>query len=74
MVVGAAGAVGRIVVQLLRNRAFRLTVVPNEAQVERLRTGEVSDDPVDDVPSNSFNRIVDTAGIHTAKALPPDGI
>ncbi|WP_181038630.1 hypothetical protein [Arthrobacter sp. ZGTC131] len=48
--------------------------MPNEAQVERLRTGEVSDDPVDDVPSNSFNRIVDTAGIHTAKALPPDGI
>jgi hypothetical protein len=48
--------------------------VPNEAQVERLRTGGVSDDHVDDVPSNSFNRIVDTVGIHIAKALRPDGI
>ncbi|MDQ0823743.1 NADPH:quinone reductase-like Zn-dependent oxidoreductase [Arthrobacter sp. V1I7] len=74
LVVGAAGAVGWIVVQLLLNRGLQVhALVLSESQAEPLRTAGVSEVYVDDVPSNSFDRIVDAAGIDIAEALRPGG-
>ena len=75
LVAGAAGAVGGIVVQLLLNRGLQVhALVRREAQVEPLRAAGVSEVYVDDVPSNSFDRIVDAAGIDITEALRPGGV
>ncbi|WP_216695276.1 NADP-dependent oxidoreductase [Dietzia psychralcaliphila] len=72
LVVGAAGAVGNLAIQLLRNRGHRVhALVRSDEQAERL-PAEI-DRHVGDIPDSVVDAVLDTAGIDMSDALHPGG-
>ncbi|QZS52692.1 quinone oxidoreductase family protein [Rhodococcus opacus] len=74
LVAGAAGAVGRIALQLLRLRGHRAhALVRRDEQAEMLPTGVAEEVYTGSLPESRFDGVIDTAGIDLSAALRPGG-
>ncbi|GAF50216.1 NADP-dependent oxidoreductase [Rhodococcus wratislaviensis] len=74
LVSGAAGAVGRIALQLLHLRGHRAHALVRRAeQVEWLPTGVAEEVHIGSLPVSRVDGVIDTAGIDLSAALRPGG-
>ncbi|ODU07373.1 MAG: hypothetical protein ABS81_01025 [Pseudonocardia sp. SCN 72-86] len=73
LVVGAAGAVGRIAVQLLRDRGHRVVAVVRTEQQAALVRDTVDTVFVEQMQAESVDGVVDTAGVDFSHALRAGG-
>ncbi len=74
LVAGAAGAVGRIALQLLHLRGYRAHALVRRAeQAESLPTGVAEEVHIGSLPVSRVDAVIDTAGIDLSAALRPGG-
>jgi len=74
LVTGAAGAIGRLAVQLLHRKGQRVhALVRDEVQAAALPSGEVAEVHLGAVPDNVAEGVVDTIGADFSSALRPGG-
>ncbi|MDF3304557.1 NADP-dependent oxidoreductase [Rhodococcus sp. T2V] len=74
LVAGAAGAVGRIALQLLHLRGYRAHALVRRAeQAESLPTGVAEEVHIGSLPVSRVDAVIDTAGIDLSASLRPGG-